>query len=79
MPSIEGRWVDIFRTGTHRDSSGKKHVVRKYDLDGIVEKFKPDEREVPIGFNPCSDGRVPTGVGSVRVSASAGAFQSLFC
>ena len=42
-----GQWVDIFRTGTHYDDQGKKHVIDTAFLDQVVANFLPAQYEAP--------------------------------
>lgn len=41
-------WVEIFRTGTHTDSRGRKMKWTERDLDRIVSTYDPKKREAPI-------------------------------
>lgn len=41
-------WVEIFRTGTHTDSRGRKMKWNERDLDRIVSTYDPKKREAPI-------------------------------
>jgi len=41
-------WFEIFRTGTHTDSSGNTREWNESDLDKIVSGYKPEEHEAPI-------------------------------
>ena len=41
-------WIQIFRTGTHKDSRGRKMKWTERDLDHIVATYDPKKREAPI-------------------------------
>lgn len=45
---MNGKWMEIFRTGTHTDSSGNTRTFTEKDLDEIVQRYKPAEHEAPI-------------------------------
>jgi len=45
---MEGKWIEIFRTGTHTDSSGKTKTWTEKDLDQVVQKYNPAGHEAPI-------------------------------
>lgn len=40
-------WMELFRTGTHTDSSGKTQTWTEQDLDTIVAKYDPTTHEAP--------------------------------
>lgn len=40
-------WIEILRTGTFVDSSGKERTFTETNLDTIVEKYNPDLHEAP--------------------------------
>lgn len=40
-------WIELFRTGTHTDSSGKTQTWTEQDLDTIVAKYDPSAHEAP--------------------------------
>lgn len=41
-------WIQIFRTGTHTDSRGRKMKWTERDLDRIATSYDPERREAPI-------------------------------
>lgn len=41
-------WVELFRSGTHTDSSGKTQTWSEQDLDTIVSKYDPATHEAPV-------------------------------
>jgi len=43
-------WVEIFKTGTHTDGSGRTRTWTIKDLDKIVNDYEPDKREAPLVF-----------------------------
>ncbi|MCK9372584.1 MAG: phage protease [Sulfuricurvum sp.] len=40
-------WIELFRAGTHTDSSGKTQTWTEQDLDTIVAKYDPSNHEAP--------------------------------
>lgn len=40
-------WIELFRAGTHTDSSGKTQTWTEEDLDTIVAKYDPSTHEAP--------------------------------
>lgn len=42
------KWFAIFKTGTHKDNSGKERQWTESDLDKIVESYDPSKHEAPI-------------------------------
>lgn len=40
-------WIELFRAGTHTDSSGKTQTWTEQDLDTIVAKYDPSTHEAP--------------------------------
>ena len=45
---MEEKWIEVFKTGTHTDSSGNTKTWTEGDLDKIVKKYVPEEHEAPI-------------------------------
>ncbi|WAC06587.1 MAG: hypothetical protein OS130_10010 [Thermodesulfobacteriota bacterium] len=45
---MDGKFVEIFKTGRHTDSGGNTKTWTEDDLDGIVQKYNPAEHEAPI-------------------------------
>jgi len=41
-------WMQLFRTGTHTDASGKKRVWSKQDLETIASKYNEGKHEAPL-------------------------------
>ena len=41
-------WIEIFKTGTHTDSSGKTETWTERDLDDIVSQYNPEIHEAPV-------------------------------
>lgn len=41
-------WMELFRIGTHADSSGKTQTWTEQDLDTIVAKYDPSSHEAPV-------------------------------
>ncbi len=41
-------WFEIFKTGEHTDSAGKKKNWTEADLNYMVEKYDPEQHEAPI-------------------------------
>ncbi len=41
-------WIELFRAGTHTDSSGKTQNWSEQDLDTIVSKYDPSTHEAPV-------------------------------
>jgi len=41
-------WIEVFRTGTWTDSSGKEKTWTEEDLDTIISKYDPANHEAPI-------------------------------
>lgn len=41
-------WIEVFRTGTWTDSSGKEKTWTEKDLDAIVSKYDPSTHEAPL-------------------------------
>ncbi len=41
-------WIEIFKTGTHTDSSGKSHNITNADLNKIVDTYDPKKHEAPV-------------------------------
>lgn len=48
MSSLDGKWVEIFKAGTHTDSAGNTRTWTTDDLDKIVKQYNPDYHEAPI-------------------------------
>jgi uncharacterized coiled-coil protein SlyX len=48
MSKLDGKEIEIFRTGTHVDSAGKEHVVTQADLAKIASNYNPAYHEAPI-------------------------------
>jgi len=46
--SINGKWVEVFRAGTHTDSAGNTRTWTIEDLDTIVQKYNPEYHEAPV-------------------------------
>lgn len=44
---MEGKWIELFRTGTHTDMSGRTRKWTREDLDRIVERYDPKVQEAP--------------------------------
>lgn len=40
--------IEVFRTGTHTDSSGNTRTWTEEDLDAIIKKYDPSQHEAPI-------------------------------
>ncbi len=41
-------WIEVFRTGTWTDASGKEKTWTEKDLDAIVSKYDPSTHEAPL-------------------------------
>lgn len=41
-------WIEIFKTGTHTDTSGRTRTWTEADLERMVEKYDPAEHEAPV-------------------------------
>lgn len=50
-------WIEIFKTGTHKDSKGRERTWTTDDLDKMVSMYNPDNHEAPmvIGHPKASD------------------------
>lgn len=48
QPAAEKPWIEIFRAGTHTDSSGKKITFTQAHLDEIVASYDPANHEAPV-------------------------------
>jgi len=44
------KWINIFKTGTHTDSSGRTRTWTEADLDKIIEKFNQRTEDPPVVF-----------------------------
>jgi hypothetical protein len=42
------KWFEIFKAGTHTDSSGVERKYTEKDLDTMVSKYNPSEHEAPL-------------------------------
>lgn len=40
--------VEVFKSGTHTDSSGQTHTFSDADLDAMVAAYDPDQHEAPV-------------------------------
>lgn len=48
--------IEIFKTGSHTDSQGRKHTVSTADLDKIAKNYDPAKHEAPVVIgHPKSD------------------------
>ncbi|MBT0666341.1 hypothetical protein KI809_18695 [Geobacter pelophilus] len=41
-------WIEIFKTGTHRDSRGRERTWTTADLDKMVSMYNPSDHEAPM-------------------------------
>lgn len=46
--TLNGKWIEIFRAGTHTDSAGNTRTWTEADLDNIVNKYAPSRHEAPV-------------------------------
>lgn len=44
---FEGKWVPVFKTGTHTDSEGRTKTWTEADLDKIINSYDPKNEEAP--------------------------------
>lgn len=42
------KWCEVFKTGEHIDSAGRKRTWSETDLDRLVSSYKPETHEAPI-------------------------------
>ncbi|WP_419787223.1 hypothetical protein [Pseudodesulfovibrio sp.] len=52
---MSSKWINIFRTGTHTDSSGRKRTWTDADLEKIVSNFGERTEDPPIVFGHPKD------------------------
>ncbi|WP_338669765.1 phage protease [Pseudodesulfovibrio methanolicus] len=52
---MSGKWINIFRTGTHTDSSGRTRTWTEGDLDRIVGNFTQRTEDPPVVFGHPKD------------------------
>lgn len=45
---MNGKWVEVFRTGQHTDSKGRTRQWTEADLDKMVASYNPADFEAPI-------------------------------
>ena len=45
---MKEKWIEVFKTGTHTDATGKVKNWTEEDLDEIVKKYDPAGHEAPI-------------------------------
>jgi hypothetical protein len=45
---MNGKWIEVFRTGSHTDMNGNVREWSEEDLDQIVEKYNTGEHEAPL-------------------------------
>jgi hypothetical protein len=62
-PQLRG-WVEIFRTGTHKDSKGREFTASESDLDQIIQNHKLGAAPAVIG-HPKQDGPAYAWVGDL--------------
>lgn len=48
MPGLTD-WFQVFRTGTHTDSSGRRHTFTVADLDRAIAEYEPDSAPIVAG------------------------------
>lgn len=53
---MDNKWIEIARTGTFTDSSGRPQTFTAGDLDAIARRYDPQKRDAPLTFgHPASD------------------------
>ena len=45
---MENQWIEIFKAGTHKDSSGRVRTFTETDLERIVKNYNPNLHEAPL-------------------------------
>ena len=46
-PGFNGKWIEIFRTGTHTDSAGNEFDIDAAFIERVIANFKPEIHEPP--------------------------------
>ncbi len=42
------KWIAVFRTGQHKDSKGREHIVTDKDLEHIASSYNSEKFEAPL-------------------------------
>ena len=48
-------WIEVFRSGTHKDSNGNEKTYKDKDLDSIVDSYDPDNEAPVVLGHPKTD------------------------
>ena len=63
------KWINIFRTGTHTDSSGRRRTWTEADLSRIASNYASRTEDAPIVFgHPKNDAPAEAWIEDVRVN-----------
>ncbi len=56
---MDKKWIEIARTGTFTDSSGRPQTFTAGDLDAIARRYDPQKRDAPLCFGHPQSDRAP--------------------
>lgn len=45
---MNGKWIEVFRSGTHTDANGKKISFTQSDLESIAKNYNENEHTAPV-------------------------------
>jgi len=45
---MDGKWIEVFKTGTHTDAAGDTRTWTEEELDQIAQRYNPENHEAPV-------------------------------
>lgn len=72
------KWIEIARTGTFTDSSGREQTFTAGDLDAIARSYDPQKRDAPLCFGHPQSDRAPAFGWVDRLKSEGGRLYASF-
>ena len=75
---MDNKWIEIARTGTFTDSSGREQTFTAGDLDAIARSYDPQKRDAPLCFGHPQSDRAPAFGWVDRLKSEGGRLYASF-